>query len=100
MKINDIGILGRSATRPDQRRSKHLTSDQFRYSELILALTSGLQIDCDRFLTFLHDLRFHDDMYMMNPSRVRPGWLHLGCKTDTPNRVSKVSKTHPIALKI
>ena len=35
-----------------------------------------------------------------NLSRVRPGWLHLGCKSERPNRASKVSKTCPISIKI
>ena len=64
LKIKDTVILGRCATRPDQRRSKHFTSERFRHSELILDLNSGLQSNCDRFLTILHDLRFHDDMHI------------------------------------
>ena len=58
-----------------------------------IGLTDALRFG--RFV-FLLKITFH----MMNPSRVRAGLLHLGCKIEPRNRASKVSKTCPIALKI
>ena len=46
------------------------------------------------------DCWIYDGWHVMNPSRVRAGLLHLGCKIEPRNRASKVSKTCPIALKI